>query len=96
MQPTTSGNLETEQVADVKAKRFEVTLDELGQLAEGSPFKPFRTRPKAKQVCCAGVAIGMTAEDVIAVVAEAVGDAVGYLEDALRALNPGAAENVFG
>ena len=96
MQPTTSGNLETEQVADVKAKRFEMTLDELGQLAEGSPFKPFRTRLKAKQVYSAGIAIGMTADDVIGVIAEAVGDNVGDLEDALRALNPGAAKNVFG
>ena len=96
MQPTTSGNLETEQVADVKAKRFEMTLDELGQLAEGSPFKPFRTRLKAKQVYSAGIAIGMTADDVVGVIAEAVGDNVGDLEDALRALNPGAAKNVFG
>ena len=95
-QPMHAANLETEQVADVKAKRFEMTLDELGQLAEGSPFKPFRTRLKAKQVYSAGIAIGMTADDVIGVIDEAVGDNVGDLEDALRALNPGAAKNVFG
>jgi len=96
MQPTPSANLETEQVADVKAKRFEVCLDELGQLAEGSPFKPIRTRLKAKQVYNAGVSIDMSADDVIAVIAEAAGDRVGDLYDTLLALNPVAAKSVLG
>ena len=95
-QPMHAANLETEQVADVKAKRFEVCLDELSKLAEGHPFKLHRTRIKAKQAYNAGVAIDMPADDVLNVIAEALDDHIGDFEATLRALDPDAAKVVFG
>ena len=76
------------QVADVKAKRFGLCSNELGLLGEGEPFKP-RTRMKTRQVHDAGVAIKMSAEDVLAAIAEAVGTERGDFQRSLRALNCG-------
>jgi hypothetical protein len=54
---------------------------------------------KAKQAYKAGIAIEMSAEDILAVIAEAFGtghEKLQDFQDSLRALNPDAAKSVFG
>jgi hypothetical protein len=74
-------------------------LNDIGELAGGDPFKPLRTLMKAKQAYKAGIAIEMSAEDILAVIAEAFGtghEKLQDFQDSLRALNPDAAKSVFG